>query len=251
MKTSMGLLKTEAIILRTFDYSETSQIVWFFTRNHGRLHAIAKGSRRSRSEFEGALEPFVHCEIEFYRKEKRELDILGSIELKDIRLDLRNSIERITYASYLTELIAETIQIDDPNPEFFQDTCRTFQKISSGPLEDLAKVSFAFEGQFLRALGLYPLLDRCIDCQKVVDMKSIPFNPGKGGVLCEDHGKNSDRVIRKTLTLFERLVAGEAPKSIDMDHPTTRELRCLLNDYWQHQLEKELKLRRAVWDLVK
>lgn len=246
----MGLLKTEALILRTFDYSETSQIVWFFTRNHGRLHAIAKGSRRSRSEFEGALEPFVHCEIEFYRKEKRDLDILGSIELKDIRLPLRQSIERITYASYMVELLCETIQVDDPNPDFFDSTLRAMKRLGQGPLEDLAKVCFAFEGQFLMALGLYPMLDSCLECEKPIKLKSIPFSPQKGGVLCQEHGPDQDRVFLSTLTLFQDLAAGADPQSIEMDKPTCLELRCVLNDYWRYQLEKDLKLRRAVWDLV-
>lgn len=246
----MGLLKTEALILRTFDYSETSQIVWFFSRHHGRLHAIAKGSRRSRSEFEGALEPFVHCDIEFYRKEKRDLDILGSIELRDIRLPLRQSIERITYASYMVELLCETIQVDDPNPDFFESTMIAFQRLARGPIEDLAKVCFAFEGQFLVALGLYPMLDSCLECEKPIKLKSIPFSPQKGGVLCEDHGHDQDRVFKSTLSLFQQLAAGADPSTIEMDKPSCLELRCVLNDYWRFQLEKELKLRRAVWDLI-
>jgi DNA repair protein RecO (recombination protein O) len=247
----MGLFKTTALILRTFDYSETSQIVWFFSRNHGRLHAIAKGSRRSRSEFEGALEPFVLCDIEFYRKDKRELDILGAIELRDIRLPLRQSIERITYASYLVELICETIQIDDPNPDFFDDTCRTLDALTRGPIEELGKVCFAFEGHFLGALGLEPRLTECLECDRPLDQKSLAFSPQKGGVLCDEHGEGCDRVISSTILLFQKLIAGAKPESIKMDPPTSQELRCVLNDYWRCQLEKDLKLRQAVWELVK
>ncbi|MEZ0230471.1 MAG: DNA repair protein RecO, partial [Planctomycetota bacterium] len=70
----MAIQKTDALVLRAIDYSETSQVAWFFTREHGRVHVIAKGARRPRSPFEGALEPLVRGEILFYRKKRNATD---------------------------------------------------------------------------------------------------------------------------------------------------------------------------------
>src|SRR5579863_10308152 len=101
--------KTDALVLRAIDYSETSQIVWFFTREHGRVHAIAKGARRARSPFEGALEPLVHGEILFYRKKQRMneesgLDILKEFDPRNAFHGLRNDLGRLYRGTYVAEL---------------------------------------------------------------------------------------------------------------------------------------------------
>lgn len=247
----MPLIKSKALILRTFDYSETSQIVWFFTRTHGRLHAIAKGSRRARSAFEGALEPFVLLNIEVYRKDKRDLDILGEIELLDIRLPMRASFDRLVWSSFLVELLCSSIQPDDPNPEFFDLTCAVIDHMTHGPINDLPGMVIAFEGRFLKALGFYPSLDRCVDCGDFVSVSRVPFDAQRGGVLCKNHGEGAKLVNRGVLLSFQQLVDGIGPARVSLKLSTQRQLRALLNNYWRHTLETELKLGQTVLQHLK
>lgn len=246
----MGLIKTRAMVLRTFEYSETSLVVWFFTRSHGRLHAIAKGARRSRSEFEGALEPFVLCDIEVYRKEKRELDILGALDLVDLHFDLRRSLERLTWASHIVELLSETIQLDEPTPEFFDEACRSLRLLIEAPLSELPKISLAFELRLLGAIGLFPVLDRCVVCEEAVDEVAVCFHPWKGGVLCAEHQEGALRAHRGSLRSLLYLAEGEDVSRIEVSGAILRECRKLLNAYWRHQLEKDLRCAKALWGVL-
>lgn len=247
----MGLLKSDAIVLRTFDYSETSYIVWFFTRNYGRLHAIAKGAKRARSEFEGALEPFVHCTIEVYRKEKRDLDILGSIDLKDIRLKFRASYERMICANQIVELLCETIQVDDANPEFFDYVVEVFTSIANASIDQLTAHVLAFEANLLRAIGIFPALTHCVESgEDLTKPSKVHFDARKGGVISAKFGGDQPRVRRSTLELFEALSSGLNPDELTLESKTALELRQMLNDYWKHQLEKKLKMGLILEELI-
>src|SRR5258708_16792118 len=104
----MAIQKTDALVLRAIDYSETSQIGWFFTREHGRVNAIAKGARGPRSPFEGALEPLVRGEILFYRKRRQAtdedgLDLLKEFDPRDHYPGIRGDLGRFYRGSYVVE----------------------------------------------------------------------------------------------------------------------------------------------------
>src|SRR5436309_9106927 len=106
----MAILKTDALVLRAIDYSETSQIAWFFTREHGCVHLIAKGARRARSPFEGALEPLVRGEIVFYRKRRSaadedSLEVLKEFDPRDSYPGIRRDLARLYRGTYVLELL--------------------------------------------------------------------------------------------------------------------------------------------------
>jgi DNA repair protein RecO (recombination protein O) len=234
-------LRTEALVLRTFEFSESSLVVWFLTREHGRLHALARGARRPRSDFDGALESFLRCDIGCYRKKGRELDRLAELKLRDLHLPLRRSLERLTCAAYLTELCCETVQLDDPDPELYDLMVTALAGLARGPLRELQSLVLATEGRLLRALGLFPSLERCVACDRVVAEPKVRFDGARGGVLCAEHGEGSLRCHRGSLLSFARLVEGGGGGPVVLARATMLELRRLLGATWRAQLEGRLR----------
>ena len=77
----MAEIKTEALIIKTIPFKETSKIVRMYTRDKGKIAAIAKGASRSKSNFRGKLDPLNYIESIVYFKESREVQTLGEIDL--------------------------------------------------------------------------------------------------------------------------------------------------------------------------
>src|SRR5581483_3127058 len=168
----MTILKTDALTLRAIDYSETSQIVWFFTREHGRVHLIAKGARRPRSHFDGGLEPLVRGEILFYRKPRRTaadeeaLEILKEFDARDAYTGARRELGRLYRATYVVELLRELSMPDEAQPLLFDAAVATLETFARGEPRVFDAVLAAFELRALRETGFEPGLDRCVECDE-------------------------------------------------------------------------------------
>jgi len=78
----MSSEKATAIVLRSVDFSESSSVVTLFTREFGKIHALAKGARRPKGPFEGALDLLALCRIVFLRKSSGALDLLTEAKLE-------------------------------------------------------------------------------------------------------------------------------------------------------------------------
>src|SRR6185437_10602206 len=81
-----GLVKTEAIVLRSMRYGEADRILHVYTPNRGRIGAIAKGARRARSRFGGRLEPFFRLQIELHEGRGELLTVTGAQTVTVTRL---------------------------------------------------------------------------------------------------------------------------------------------------------------------
>src|SRR5947209_15956155 len=168
----MAIQKTDALVLRAIDYSETSQVAWFFTREHGRVHVIAKGARRPRSPFEGSLEPLVRGEIVFYRKKRHTtdesgLDLLKEFDPVDRYPGIRGDLGRFCRGNYVIELLRELSMADEPMPALYDAAVATLETLARGEARVLDAVLAAFEVRALRAAGVEPSLDRCVECDAV------------------------------------------------------------------------------------
>lgn len=256
----MAILKTEALTLRAIDYSETSQVVWFFTREHGRLHLIAKGSRRARSSFDGPLEPLVRGEIVFYRKARRSaadeesLEILKEFDARESYPGLRRELPRLYRGTYVVELLRELSIPDEPQPGLFDAAVATLETFARGEARVHDAVLAAFELRALRESGLEPSLDRCVECDVLEktegDRGRATFGPVAGGFLCRKHrghDAHAFEVDRAALRALAVLALPERPKGrLAFGPELVREARRILDAFIAHRLGKELRLPRYV-----
>ena len=159
----MPLYTADALILRTYKLGEADRIVVFLTRDRGKKRGVAKGARRQRSRFVGALEPLTEVQVAYFEKEQRELVGLNYAETVRSPLSLMGPAkaghyvpdgEALGYVSYFAELLDEWAQEADADDRLYRLGASMLDALAAGaPVEPLARY---FEYWLLRLQGLYP-----------------------------------------------------------------------------------------------
>jgi DNA repair protein RecO (recombination protein O) len=108
-----------ALVVRGTDWSETSRITTLFTREHGKVRALAKGGRRLNSKFEIAFDLLTVCRVVYLRKASGGLDLLIEAQVAERFPHLRTDLHALNVGYYVAELLADGTQDYDPHPELF------------------------------------------------------------------------------------------------------------------------------------
>lgn len=191
----MSLEKTESLVLRTIDWSETSRISTLWTKRFGKVRALAKGGRRLKSSFENALDLLTHCNIVLLRKTSGSLDLLTEAQVLHGFSGLRKDLNALHASYYLAELLSEWTEDYDPNPVIFEQALlalNNWSELGDGKEyadQDerqgrIAAVLFRFEFILLVELGFRPELKMCTGCSEAVNEVHKVFSPAGGGVKC-------------------------------------------------------------------
>lgn len=179
----MAIEKTSAIIIRKRGFRETSLIMTFFTRDHGKLKGLLKGARADRFKFSSSLEPFSENNIVFYRKTKGEIHLISVCDQVNDFGNIRLSLEKINLAAYFCNLIELFLPLEDPQVKVYDLLKDSLQSIHA--YVDLGFLKKLFEVKLLSLSGFKPHLDACISCSKVINSK-CHFNLKLGGLVCSD-----------------------------------------------------------------
>lgn len=182
----MPLVTTEAIILQTFKYSDTSKILRLITRSHGLQSVIAKGALRPKSQFGGVLEPFVSGVATFNAKENRDLHTLSGFELVRSRQRLGSDLIRFGGASLVAELVLRS-GIEESDPELFEAVEESLERIQGAPPEHVEAVVLGETWALIARLGFAPSFEQCIGCGRTLgESEDVSFDYSAGGVRCDD-----------------------------------------------------------------
>src|SRR5208282_5318328 len=149
--------KASALVLRTVDFSETSLVVSLFTREFGKIGALAKGARRLKNPFESALDVLTLCRIVFLHKSSDALDLLTEAKLLRRFRPAGRDLSGLYAGYYVAELLDGLTDEDDPHPELFDLADETLAAFMAG--DSAAKWIVRFELIALRLLGHIPSLD--------------------------------------------------------------------------------------------
>ena len=203
----MSATKTHAFILKTQDYRDTSLLARFYTRDFGKIHGIVKGIRDTRARFGSMLEPFSLNEILFYRRKRGgDLHQVTQVELIDDFTGVRNDLERLSYASYFTELLNELVEAEEPHAEVFDLMSDSLSFLASGASP--RRAARIFEVKLLEDLGFMPEIQACVVCRTRMPDPAF-FNVGLGGILCKTCGARKGEtgipVSRGTLNFLEHV----------------------------------------------
>ncbi len=171
----------EGIILRKYYLRETSYILVVFTKEFGKIKGVLKGIRNPYPQFAGNFEIFTLCQLLFYRKKKKGMDLITQCEAMDLFYPVRKDIERLTYASYFIELV-ETITSDhDVNEGLYEVLLESLKLLATD--SSPRRVGRIFELKLLDSLGLRPMLEGCAVCGRAAEDK-VRFSAANGGLLC-------------------------------------------------------------------
>lgn len=250
----MASEKTQAIVLRTIEFSETSLVVTLFTEDFGKIGALAKGARRPKGPFEGALDLLAMVRIVFLRKSSEALDLLTEAKLvRRFRAGQRD-LSRLYAGYYVAELLSELTDNGDPHPELFAVADETLRALDAdGPVPQAV---LRFELATLRLLGHAPSLAECVGCGKQVEVEGrVPFGLTAGGVLCADCRSGQRQVasvngrVIQTLRRFAT-AEGDAWKELTIDEQVRGELRGLWNNYLAHLVGHKLRMHEFLGSLA-
>jgi DNA repair protein RecO (recombination protein O) len=174
-------LKTEAIVLRSIRYGEADRILHLYTPRAGRVSAIAKGVRRSRSRFGARLEPFFHVSLVLHEG-RSDLRTVTSADTLAVHAGLRDHASTLDAAARACDAVARLFETDDPHPEVFRLLANELALLSADPIHAGPGNGLAFRLKLLLAAGIVPQLGSCAACGEAEHLRG--FSAAVGGVVC-------------------------------------------------------------------
>jgi DNA repair protein RecO (recombination protein O) len=180
--------KSDAIVLRSIRYGEADRILHMYTPTRGRIGAIAKGARRSRSRFGARLEPFMQIRVVLHEG-RGELYTVTGVETVDARPALRESAAALDAAARACDAVSRLFETGDPHPEVFALLANELTLLAGGPRRrqsgttmPYAANELAFRLKLLLAAGIVPQLSSCVSCGERRRLSA--FSAAAGGVVC-------------------------------------------------------------------
>jgi DNA repair protein RecO (recombination protein O) len=187
------LTKDTAICIRTTDFSETSQIVTLFTRATGKISAIAKGSKRPKSAFDGPVEVFSHGSIVYSDSTREKLATLTEFEQQPDFAKLAGNFFAPNCCLFAAELVNGLTHDYDPHPQLFDSFLQFLQnehRESSIENRKALALLILFQLVLLREIGLMPILNACANCKTQYATRNTQyeayFSSSANGLICRD-----------------------------------------------------------------
>ncbi len=200
----MAMVHATAVVLRTVDWSESSLVVTLFSRESGKIRAVAKGGRRPKGPFESALDVLSECRIVFLKKSSDALDVLAEAKLVERFRPFERGLQALEAGYYVAELIDAWTDDYDPHPQLYDLLVATLAALR--PDAPLRALTLHFELAALRLLGYFPALDECVHCGSSVQPQGrVSFSCADGGVLCASCRPGKRNVISLSIAAWQML----------------------------------------------
>ena len=223
----MPLYSADALVLRTYKLGEADRIVVFLTRDRGKKRGVAKGARRPRSRFMGALEPLTEVRVAYFEKERREL--VGLNYAEPVRSPLALCCgpasaeaaaggDALGYVGYFAELLDEWAQEADADERLYRLGTSMLEALGAGaPVEPLARY---FEYWLLRLQGVYP------ESRGTLSDGALAFLAGSRTVAPQHVGRvpAGIQTLRELESVHRALIAMHLEKTLKSDR-VLRDLR--------------------------
>lgn len=230
----MSLYRDHGIVLRTYKLGEADRIVSFVTERHGKVRAVAKGVRKTKSKFGARLEPTSHVALQLY--EGRELDIVTQAESVDHFRPIRDDLDRLTRAVTMLEAADQLSLEREPNPGLYRMLLGALRALAdrNSPL-----VVAGFHWKVLALEGFRPVVEHCVRCEQAEGL--IAFDPEEGGLLCTEHRRGT-RVSPEAVAMLQDILGGRLAAALDQpSSPATHEVEQLATRVMEHHLERRLR----------
>ncbi len=172
---------SEAVVLRTIEYSDTSLIVRLFTEFYGKLTVMARGARRPKHALQGILFVPNRLAVEYRHKDGRDIQTLVGAELAGRYAALATDLGRSAAALLLVEMLDRAVQVADPQPLLFRLITASLEQLDT-TTGDFSTVVHFYQLHLARQLGFAPQLDECPRCSRQV--QEAVLDPVGGDLVC-------------------------------------------------------------------
>ena len=234
--------RCEGLTLRKAAIGEADLVVTLFTDDRGKVRAVAKGARRSRSKLVGHLEPLTLSRLSLARG--RELDIVTQAQVEDGFPALKQDLGAMARGLYIAELLDGFGSEDSPSPAMFRLAVNSLRALS-GATDPETPLRY-FEFHLLRLNGMLPEIYQCVECQREVAPDAHRFSVNLGGVLCPGCTPMEARVRPLSLRAMKvlRLMHRGSPSqvsSLSINPALAAELKTILSGSIRYWLGKDVR----------
>ena len=231
------LYRDTGVVLRTYKLRESDRIVVFHTAENGKVRAVAKGVRKTKSKFGARLEPMSHVSLLLYRG--RELDIVSQAEAVEPLSPMLSSLDRASQGLAVIEAVDQLSLEREPNPQLYRMLVGVLRTIASSPSP--LNVA-AFYWKLLANEGVRPELDQCVRCgESEPDAQFVAFDLNEGGVLCRSC-RSGQAISPGALTILREILGGQLVQALARDEsPITHEVSSMATRALEFHIERRLK----------
>lgn len=240
------IAKTEAIVLRSRKYRESSKILNLYTKEFGKLSVIAKGARGPKSKFGSSLEPLSHVCAVLYKHEHRDLHLLSQCDSLSRFPAFSEDLEKFGAAMSVVELVEGVAHDEERNDQLFDLTLGVLRAIDAAP-KNAANLQFYFELHLSDVLGFRPNFHTCLSCGRTLNEEQVGTKGGElrfgnGGVLCtlcSDKAGGQGTISLGALRILQRLQETTEPGTVTrmkLTEHQTEEVRTILRQYLQSHI---------------
>lgn len=237
----MRLLKTEAIVLKNNLIGETDKIAILFTKSYGKISAVAKGARRSKSRFIGSVRPFSVGSYVLF--EGQNYYYIDQWELLDSHNTFERDLMKLSYATYFADIINKLLLYDEKNINLYnllKNALYCLDKFNIEP--EILNESYSLK--LLTLMGYMPELDNCSSCGESSDLKY--FSPASGGVVCDRcRNKYNDALTIHNITIraLKYLLKTDLTnlKSLKLPGVIIKEMDKIITEYIKQHLDMEFQ----------
>ncbi|RCK72119.1 MAG: DNA recombination and repair protein RecO [Anaerolineae bacterium] len=245
MPSRQRTFRVEAVILRHQDWGEADRLITLFSRERGKLRAVAKGVRKMRSRKAGHLEPFNR--VSLLLAQARELPIITQAETLTAYLSFQEDLYRLGHGAYLLELVDRFTVEEEANQALYSLLVETLEHLNHS--EDAWLEVRFFEMKLLDFVGFRPQLFQCVVCGEAIQAQDQFFSCELGGVVCPNCAAGQRLLLPasmpalKYLRHLQRSTYKEARKA-KIPVAVQKEMESLMQRYLQALLERALNTPR-------
>lgn len=242
------LFKTEGIVLKSTEYEEADKIVTIYTKDYGKITAIAKGVRKTKSKFGSSLEILTHSIFLFYKG--RNIDIVSQTEIIESFFSTSKEVIKFAFAANCVEIVNKLTEEREINIGLFNLLKEILHYLRDS--KDPKLLTLSFKWQTMSILGYKPSLNHCCRCNKGVDNQKgmYFFNIKEGGLVCNNCLiKNKEGCVKVSI-YFNKLVRKILITPLSTISNTTipddriEELEKITDSYIAYHSEKSFKTDR-------
>lgn len=243
----------QALVLRTYEFSENSQVAHLFTLGLGRVHGIAKGARRLNGAFHGGLDALALGRLGLYgRRPGAGLRTLASFATKTNFPAVRLRLGRFRAAEHVRAIVLAFTLEEQPLPELFELTVSALRLIEVSDDPTSTAVALGFESMVLALSGFAPELTRCVRCERPArNVVRARLAASRGGLLCRacrGEAPGAPEVSGRTVASLVALSEGPIVRAqrLPLDPTLRREIRRALTHWSEYVLDRPLPSRRTL-----
>lgn len=210
---------TAAIVLRSVDYGEADRIVTLLTESRGCVAAIARGARRSRRRFGGALEPFAVLEVDL-ALQRGELQRLGAARVVRSCLGILGDLAKLEAAGQALTFVRGVLTEAGGEPELYHEAVALLLALDLSPSDQAERLRQAFATRVLALSGWEPDLQRCGFCERVPrPTQPVEFDPQRGHLVCRSCGGGPVGLAAQARAFLVAMAASGVAGAADWDLP--------------------------------